>query len=85
LQDQFLEFLTTSIVIHLTEHHGDCSPSARIHIENFSNLAAYHEKLLAKNYKFNRPSLEKASWNANAICMEAIDSFGNRLTFTEEI
>ncbi|PKB17626.1 glyoxalase superfamily protein [Flavobacterium sp. 5] len=24
--------------IHLTEHHGDCSPGARIHIENFPDL-----------------------------------------------
>lgn len=81
----YLQISLDGIVIHLTEHHGDCSPGARIHIENFNNLKAYHEKLLDKNYKFNRPSLDKASWSTNAICMEAIDPFGNRLTFTEEI
>jgi catechol 2,3-dioxygenase-like lactoylglutathione lyase family enzyme len=81
----YLQISLDGIVIHLTEHHGDCSPGARIHITNFSSLATYHEKLLAKNYKFNRPSLDKASWSPNAICMEAIDPFGNRLTFTEEI
>lgn len=81
----YLQISLDGIVIHLTEHHGDCSPGAKIHIENFNNLAAYHEKLLDKNYKFNRPSLDKASWSTNAISMEAIDPFGNRLTFTEEI
>ncbi|SEF89234.1 hypothetical protein SAMN04488130_103306 [Flavobacterium urumqiense] len=57
----YLQISLDGIVIHLTEHHGDCSPAARIHIENFNNLKAYHEKLLDKNYKFNRPSLDKAS------------------------
>ncbi|MFE3870412.1 glyoxalase superfamily protein [Flavobacterium sp. ZS1P70] len=81
----YLQISLEGIVIHLTEHHGDCSPGARIHIENFNNLAAYHEKLLSKNYKFNIPSLDNASWSPKIICMEAIDPFGNRLTFTEEI
>ena len=81
----YLQISFDSIVIHLTEHHGDCSPGARIHIENFNNLALYHEKLLSKNYKYNRPSLDTASWRPNAICMEAINPFGNRLTFAEEL
>lgn len=81
----YLQISLDGIAIHLTEHHGDCTPGARIHIENFKNLATYHEKLLSKNYKFNRPSLDKASWSPNAVYMEAIDPFGNRLTFTEEI
>ncbi len=34
-----------------------------------------------KNYKFNKPGLEKAPWNA--ICMEVIDPFGNKLLFSE--
>jgi catechol 2,3-dioxygenase-like lactoylglutathione lyase family enzyme len=72
----YLQISLDGIVIHLTEHRGDCSPGARIPIENFSSLATYHEKLLAKNYKFNRPSIEKALWSINAICMEAIDPFG---------
>jgi catechol 2,3-dioxygenase-like lactoylglutathione lyase family enzyme len=70
--------------IHLTEHHGDCSPGARIHIENFVGLKEYHKNLLAKNYKFNRPGIEKAFWDRKISCMEVIDPFGNRLTFTGE-
>ncbi len=70
--------------IHLSEHHGDCSPGARIHIENFPGLKEYHKNLLAKNYKYNRPGIEKAFWNQKITCMEVIDPFGNRLTFTGE-
>jgi len=70
--------------IHLSEHHGDCAPGARIHIENFVGLKEYHKGLLAKNYKYNAPGIEKAFWSQKVNCMEVIDPFGNRLTFTGE-
>ena len=64
------------ITLHLSEHHGDCTPGARVYIE-FSNLRDYHKELIDKNYKYNKPGLE------SDMCMEVIDPFGNRLTFTE--
>ncbi|MFV5695508.1 hypothetical protein ACM55G_08745 [Flavobacterium sp. LB3P122] len=36
---------------------------------------------MSKNYKFNRLNIEKASWSPSGIYIEAIDPFGNRLTF----
>ena len=71
-----------SIIIHLTGHHGDCCPGSRVHIEDFSNLRAYHAQLLAKDYTYNRPGIEKAPWDPAVNCIEVIDPFGNRLTFT---
>ena len=70
--------------IHLTEHHGDCSPGARIHIENFIGLKDYHKNLILKNYKYNKPEIEKAFWDNKISTMQVIDPFGNRLTFTGE-
>jgi uncharacterized glyoxalase superfamily protein PhnB len=76
----YLQISRDHITLHLSEHHGDASPGAKVFIE-FSNIAEYHRSLTSKNYKFNKPGLEKAPWNA--ICMEVIDPFGNKLLFSE--
>lgn len=68
------------LVLHLTEHHGDCCPGAKVFVE-CDGLRTYHAELLAKNYRFNRPCLEIAPWNA--LTMEVTDPFGNRLLFSE--
>lgn len=78
----YMQVSLGDLVIHLSEHHGDCSPGARVHIEGFEGLKEYHQQLLAKYYKYNRPGLKKASWDANIFTMEVTDPFGNRLTFT---
>ncbi|MGG7034950.1 MAG: glyoxalase superfamily protein [Flavobacterium sp.] len=80
----YLQISLDGIVLHLTEHHGDCCPGGRIHIEDFKGLKDYHKKLLDRHYKFMRPGLGKTPWNPNTLCMEVIDPFGNRLTFTGE-
>lgn len=77
----YLQVSRDDIVLHLTEHHGDCSPGARVYIENFQGLKAYHKELLSKDYKYNRPGVEKTFWKTK--CMEVIDPFGNRLSFNE--
>lgn len=78
----YMQLSLGTIVIHLSEHHGDCSPGGRVHIQDFVELTEYHKKLIAKNYKYNKPGIEKAFWNSNVNSMEVIDPFGNRLTFT---
>ena len=71
-----------NLVLHLTEHHGDCSPGAKVFIE-CDGLRQYHAALIAKHYSFNRPGLEVAFWKA--LTMEVIDPFGNRLLFSESV
>jgi hypothetical protein len=71
------------VVLHLSEHHGDCTPGARVFISGFEGLAAYHKTLIDKKYKYNRPGLKNPFWNPEALSTEAIDPFGNRLTFNE--
>lgn len=78
----YMQISLQGIVIHLTEHHGDCCPGARSHINDFENLKAYHKTLLAKDYKYNRPGLEPTFYDPHTLCMEVVDPFGNRLTFT---
>jgi hypothetical protein len=81
----YLQISLGDLVIHLSEHHGDCSPGARIHIENFKGLKDYHQKITARNYKYNKPGIDKAFWDSNITVMEVIDPFRNILTFTEHI
>jgi len=69
-------------VLHISEHHGDCSPGSAVRIAT-QGLAAYHAELAAKQYKYARPGLEKQSWGS--LEMTVTDPFGNRLTFVEEI
>ena len=78
----YMQVSLQGIVIHLSEHYGDCTPGARIHIEDFSGLKEYHSQLLAKEYKYMRPGINTTPWNSETLCMEVIDPFGNRLTFT---
>jgi len=78
----YMQISLTKIVLHLTEHHGDCCPGGRIHIEDFDGIKDYHKKLISANYKYNKPGIEKAFYDPKVLCMEVIDPFGNRLTFT---
>ncbi len=51
----YLQIALRDITLHLSEHHGDSTPGARIFIDDFEGLAAYHTKLLNKDYSYNRP------------------------------
>ena len=77
----YMQVSLGNIILHLTEHHGDCAPGARAYIEDFDGLKEYHKQLLNKQYKFNNPGLGKTPWNPNTLCMDVIDPFGNRLSF----
>ena len=79
----YLQISLNDITLHLSEHHGDCSPGARVFIDNFSDLKLYHSTLIEKNYKYNRPALHIPFYDEKALEMTAIDPFGNRLTFVE--
>jgi len=71
------------IMLDLSEHHGDCSPGAKIIIENFEGLKEYHARLTAKGYKYMRPGLQAPEWDANTLSMTVIDPFSNKIVFTE--
>lgn len=66
--------------LHLSEHHGDSAPGARVMIET-TGLAEYQEALLAKRYGYARPGLQRQPWGATT--MTVTDPFYNWLVFTE--
>ena len=70
-----------SVVLHLSEHHGDCAPGAKVMIET-TGLADYQAGLLAKRYGYARPGLIQQPWGATT--MTVTDPFYNWLVFSEE-
>lgn len=68
------------IALHLSEHHGDACPGAKVFI-HMRGIEEYHRELASKNYKYFRPGIEQAFYGAQ--CMEVTDPFGNRLSFNE--
>ncbi|WP_433616956.1 glyoxalase superfamily protein [Paenibacillus cellulositrophicus] len=61
--------------IHLSGHHGDCTPGSAIRVE-VEDIQSLHAKLIAKKYKHARPGLEDME-------VSVTDPFGNRITFFE--
>jgi uncharacterized glyoxalase superfamily protein PhnB len=78
----YMQISKDGCIIHLSEHHGDCSPGAAMRIET-SELEVFQDRLLAKGYKYARPGIEEMPWGSKD--MSVSDPFGNKLTFTSAI
>lgn len=76
----YMQISRGDIVMHLSEHHGDSVPGAKA-FAIIEGLRDYHKILTDKKYKYNKPGLEQAPWNA--LTMQVIDPFGNRISFNE--
>jgi uncharacterized glyoxalase superfamily protein PhnB len=48
-----------------------------------NGLEDFHREITAKGYRYLRPGIERAPWNANV--MQVTDPFGNRLRFSEDL
>ncbi|REC60965.1 VOC family protein [Chryseobacterium pennae] len=77
----YIEVKKENIILHLTEHHGDASPGSSVFIWG-EGVADYHKELIDKNYKYNRPGLEKTFYEAVSFTVN--DPFGNKIIFNEK-
>lgn len=75
----YMQISKDDCILHLSEHHGDCSPGAAMRIVT-TELDAFQQELLVKQYKYARPGIEDTPWGNRD--MSIGDPFGNRLTFT---
>ena len=78
----YMQVSRDGLVLHLSEHHGDACPGSTVTVQT-TGLEAYHREITAKGYRFMRPGIEIAPWNARV--MEVTDPFGNRLRFNEPV
>ncbi len=67
-------------VLHLSGHHGDCTPGSAVRIA-MQGVDRYQQQLLAKRYKYARPGVEQAPWGDRELRVG--DPSGNRLVFFE--
>ena len=66
--------------LHLSEHHGDCSPGSKVRVK-VAGIDAFHKMLSEMKYKYNKPGIEKTEWNTREVTVS--DPFGNKITFFE--
>lgn len=78
----YLQVSKDDCVLHLSEHHGDCSPGAALRTGT-DELGSFHQRLNAAGYGYARPKLQEMPWGSQD--MTVADPFGNRLTFTNAI
>lgn len=79
----YMQISKGNMVIHLSEHHGDSVPGIKLFIPCKEGLEDFQKMLLDKKYKYYRPGLERAFWNA--VTMEVGDPFGNKLLFSQDL
>lgn len=76
----YMQISSGSCKLHLSEHHGDCTPGSAVRIE-VTNIRGYYELLASRDYAYARPGLENA-FGGGEICV--VDPFGNRIVFYEQ-
>jgi hypothetical protein len=70
------------LILHLSEHHGDGSPGARLRVM-MRGVREFHREISQKKYRYMRPGLDKTEWGT--LEMGAIDPFGTIIRFCEQI
>jgi catechol 2,3-dioxygenase-like lactoylglutathione lyase family enzyme len=76
----YMQVSRGGLKLHLSEHHGDCTPGAKVFVE-MRGVAELHAELTARNYAYLRPGLERAPWGATTLTVT--DPFMNRILFSE--
>lgn len=76
----YLQVSKGPVVLHLSEHHGDCTPGSAIRIAT-RDVEAVHRELAAKPYRFLNPGMEEKPWGGREL--ELTDPFGSRIIFYE--
>jgi hypothetical protein len=78
----YMQVSRGAVILHLTEHYGDCSPGAKVLITT-DDVEAMHRELSERPNPSMRPGVEVAPWNAKV--MDVTDPFGNRLSFNQPL
>ncbi len=76
----FAQVSRAGVTLFLTEHHGDSTPGAKVHIVT-EGLDGFHAELMGQRYSYARPGIEDTPWGERQ--MQVADPFGNTLVFAE--
>ncbi|WP_407481672.1 glyoxalase superfamily protein [Elizabethkingia meningoseptica] len=78
----YMEVQRENIKFHLSEHHGDGTPGTHVFIW-CDEIESFHKEISVKNYKYNKPGLEKTFYGALAFTVT--DPFGNNIIFNQKL
>ena len=79
---RYLQVSRDGLTLHLSEHHGDCTPGAKA-IVSIDDVEAYHRELQSRPNPFMNPGVETTPWNTKE--MTVVDPFGNRICFSQPL
>ena len=52
----YMQVSRDNLVLHLSEHSGDCTPGAKVFV-NTNRLDSLYKEVISKAYKYNRPDI----------------------------
>lgn len=78
----YMEVQRDNIKFHLSEHHGDGTPGTHVFIW-CDEIESFHKEISVKNYKYNKPGLEKTFYGA--LVFTVTDPFGNNIIFNQKL
>jgi catechol 2,3-dioxygenase-like lactoylglutathione lyase family enzyme len=76
----YAEVERDGVALHLTAHHGDCTPGSAVYVEvrGLDDLAA---DLASRPHPNSRPGIADMPWGTRRLTVT--DPFGNRIHFEE--
>lgn len=77
----YMQVSRNDLILHLSEHHGDCSPGAKVFVQTVE-LDSLYQEITERPYKYNRPAISTAPWGDRFF--EVIDPFSNKILFNEQ-
>jgi len=76
----YLQVSKENLILHLSEHSGDCTPGSKVFV-NVSDLEALFQDISSRPNKYCKPSIEQAAWGGS--CFTVTDPFSNKLLFNQ--
>lgn len=77
----YMQVSKMNLVLHLSEHSGDCTPGSKVFI-NVKHFDLLFNEISSRRYKYNQPTVERAPWGDRIFTV--IDPFSNKLLFNEQ-
>jgi ribosomal-protein-alanine N-acetyltransferase len=75
----YMQVSRGSLVLHLSEHHGDGTPGTVVYVDT-EGVRAYHAELQGKQYGYLNPGVEVDEMGTS---LSLLDPFGNTLRLNE--
>lgn len=78
----YLQISRHSLVLHLSEHHGDGTPGQVVYVAA-TGIRDLHAELQNKHYPQLNPGLDASPGNEGGLSLTLLDPFGNTLRIDE--